>query len=875
MFRPGSRRSRSQRAILAAAAVTAVVVSTPALAAASAMHLPLAVARQQAAGASHVAAVGAISAARTASTAAAPAPGADETRNSLVATEQWTQARTAPGVVAPGAYGAAYSAFASLPGVGGTWSHVTGLVYNSDDQRYRDYNSNSSGGSGNVTGRITGLAADASGYVYAAGANGGVWRSSTGGGSWTPIADSLPSLSSGALELDSVGRLWYGTGEANTGATSFVGAGVFVLVHPRTGIFAASMRVGGNELESTIIHALRFGPGVVYAATSRGVWSHSTLTLTGPWTLVFAPNPAYLPGGSLATDPSAPYKNIANDVAIDPAHPDQIVLALGWRGGDTYNGLYRRSGSTWARFNPAGQLPGTDIGNLTFAYSGTGSKLYVINESIVNYSSNPNTALGGVYVSGNGSPYGPFTLIADSPTLMNSGSALTGAGYQPGIQAWYNQSLRVDPTNDRHVIVGLEEVFETTNGGESWKTVGPYWNFAFPCWSNAQGTQSGTCPQTTHPDQHAATFGYSGGRFWTYVGNDGGVYRRPMNGSTDALGHATDWASLNDGTIDALQYYAVGVGVDRRFGGVVVSGGLQDNGVSVLRGNDTVMGSSFGGDGGDTLVDPRNGCNQVQEYVYLAMSVTNNCNYNRGDGTPATSTSRAIAPADPGPRFIAPFSADPSSTNTWVAGGEFVWVQHAGFAIKDATAWTSVFDLGVGHSATSVAVSRGKAYVGWCGPCNNQGFTRGIAVGNTDGTGWKQLTLPVSGLLPNRFVAALAVDPAAATHVVVGFSGFSRAWTEGPGAGIGHLFESFDSGATWTDISANLPDVPVDSVKLLADDSIVVGTDFGVVIRQPDARTWSRLGAGLPTATVTGLDLAPNGRLYAATHGRGIWAIEP
>ena len=50
---------------------------------------------------------------------------------------------------------------------------------------YRDYYSNSSGGAGLVTGRITGLAADDHGHVYAAGADGGVWRSTTGGGNWT------------------------------------------------------------------------------------------------------------------------------------------------------------------------------------------------------------------------------------------------------------------------------------------------------------------------------------------------------------------------------------------------------------------------------------------------------------------------------------------------------------------------------------------------------------------------------------------------------------------------------------------------------------------------------------------------------------------
>ena len=103
-----------------------------------------------------------------------------------------------------------------------------------------------------------------------------------------------------------------------------------------------------------------------------------------------------------------------------------------------------------------------------------------------------------------------------------------------------------------------------------------------------------------------------------------------MNGQVNADGHAIDWVSLNDGTIDTLQYYAVGVGVDHKFGGVAVSGGLQDNGVSLLRGKDKVMGSNFGGDGGDTLVDPNNGCNIVSEYTYLAMSVTNNCAVNDG-----------------------------------------------------------------------------------------------------------------------------------------------------------------------------------------------------------------------------------------------------
>src|SRR3954471_16224509 len=72
--------------------------------------------------------------------------------------EQWDNARTAPsGIVAPGAYSAAFSSLQSLSATSGSWSEVTRTKYDADDPDYRDYYSNSSGGSGLVTGRITGL----------------------------------------------------------------------------------------------------------------------------------------------------------------------------------------------------------------------------------------------------------------------------------------------------------------------------------------------------------------------------------------------------------------------------------------------------------------------------------------------------------------------------------------------------------------------------------------------------------------------------------------------------------------------------------------------------------------------------------------------
>ncbi|MFC1436428.1 glycosyl hydrolase [Streptacidiphilus sp. N1-3] len=794
----------------------------------------------------------------------------DESQEISVGAAQAAAERTAPGVVAPGAYGAAWTALQNLPRTGGNWDNVTNLPYNSDDPRYRDLDSNSSGGSGLVTGRMAALAADDDGHVYAGAAGGGVWRSSTGGGKWTPISDRLPAQSTGALTLDGRGRLWLGTGESTTNADAYLGSGVYVLADPARGSFSPRDRVGGTELQSTSIHELRFSGSTVWAATSEGLWSHSTTRLSGPWTLQFAPNPAYLPGGSLANDPSSAYKNIVSDIAFDPKNPSRVVVAAGWRSGDAYNGFYTKTGGSWQRLTSLGDLPADadDVGAVTFAPAADGSRYYAIDQSPAGLAAGGDTALDGIFVSKSGSPFGPWTRIADADSLAASGSALDA----PGLQSWYNQFLQVDPSNPQHVYAGLEEVFETTDGGTSWTTPGPYWNFGFPCWSIDPTKQTGDCSQTTHSDQHAVAVGRYHGRTVLYVGNDGGVYKRPINGAADASGHATDWTSLNDGTIDSLQYYSVAVGKDLTYGGVSVTGGLQDNGQSLLRGNDTVMGSDFGGDGGMTLTDPANGCNIAQEYVYLEVNVTQNCAVNNGLGAPTTYNVPPPDNATSNARFIAPITTDLKNPNTWVAGGENVWVQAQGYTIRDSSAWTSAYDLGAGHVATAVAASGGKVYAAWCGPCNSQGFARGIAVGNADGTGWQQITLPTTGAVPNRYLSDLAIDPNNANHVYLTVSGFSRDWNEGPGAGVGHVYESHDGGRTWGDISANFPDIPADSLVLTPNGGLAVGTDLGALYRAPGRNTWKAI-AQLPAVAVDQIALGPDGKLYAATHGRGIYTV--
>jgi hypothetical protein len=828
-----------------------------------------------------------------------PTEAQNESKEAVTIAEQFAQARTAPGIVAPGAYGNAFTQIQGLTPSGGTGKEVTGVPYNADDPRYRDYYSNSSGGAGHVTGRITGLAADGANHVYAAGADGGVWRSSQGGGAWTPIADTLPSLSGGDLQLAGDGSLWFATGESNTGATSFVGAGVYRLGTPTTGSFAPSDRVGGKELESTTIGRIRFGGGsTVFAATNRGIWYHAAGSKAGAWTFGFAPNPSWMPeikddaghvlvpagsnwGDNTSSGPTnAAYKNIVNDIAVDPKNPKHVVAAIGWRSGDTYNGFYETNDFTtgpsgWHKLSVTlGGITNTsDVGYTTFAFSKNGDRLYAMVQQPSKIAGS--SSLAGIFVSKTGSPQGPWNKIADAAQLHNSGSALDRKGYGVGVQAWYNQFLTVDPANRDHVWAGLEEVFETKDAGSHWNAVSPYWNFYFPCWSYDDSTNS--CPLAGHPDQHSVAVGSRDGSPVVFFGNDGGVYRRPVNAPVNANGNATDLESTStDGTLDALQYYSVSVGKETTGSGMVVSGGLQDNGTSNLRkvaangtNGDTEMGSGFGGDGGDSAADPRQGCNQLQEYVYLAVKVTNNCATNPGALSEATATSWSLDPGDPNPRFIAPIGLDGANPDTAIFGGQYVYTVAKVWAARDASAVKKVFDLGAGHQATAVSMQDGTAYVSWCGPCNNAGFARGIAT-NAGGT-WHQLTL--GSTFPNRFVQGLTVDPTNTQHAYAAINGFSRRFTEGPGAGVGHLYETTDGGATWTDTSGNLPDVPASTVKQLANGGVVLGTDLTTFYRAKGATTWQVLGTGLPLTVVMDLEAAPDGKLYAATHGRGIWSI--
>jgi hypothetical protein len=139
-------------------------------------------------------------------------------------------------------------------------------------------------------------------------------------------------------------------------------------------------------------------------------------------------------------------------------------------------------------------------------------------------------------------------------------------------------------------------------------------------------------------------------------------------------------------------------------------------------------------------------------------------------------------------------------------------------------------------------------------------------VWKTDDAGghWTQLTG-----LPTRWVNAIKVDPEDKNHVYAAFSGYRE------GDDSANVYESHDGGATWTNISQNLPNGPVEMITYdNVHNVLFAATDVGVFDHADGDSAWYKISVGLPNVPV--LDVAESGDgkyLFAATFGRSVWKL--
>ncbi|GIH08918.1 hypothetical protein Rhe02_69850 [Rhizocola hellebori] len=389
--------------------------------------------------------------------------------------------------------------------------------------------------------------------------------------------------------------------------------------------------------------------------------------------------------------------------------------------------------------------------------------------------------------------------------------------------AWWFGRLWVDPFDANHVFSAGVPMMESRDGGLSW--------------ISSPGNRF-------HADQHALAFDpHQRGR--VYLGNDGGLYWSDKNG--DVTG---PWSRAS--VQPYMQFYAMDVSVQDV---TRASGGTQDNG-SLRSWNGASWNLYRGGDGMMNRINP------VDHNNVFACSQNGGCARSDNAGDTMTSIRARFA----GTRFnwVSPLEIS--------AGGDTVYFGSNILNRSDdrGVTWRAVSPDLTGGPTPRNSTSYGTITAIGIAPTDKETVYVGTddgrlwVTGNGGGT-WTRLTDPD---LPDRWVTRVTVDPQDARTAWVAYSGFKWESETQP-----HVLMTSDGGASWVDISGDLPQAPVNDVirHPKHGDWLYVGTDMGVFFTPNLGRVWLKVGENFPAVPVNDLLFHEETKtLFAATFGRSI-----
>ena len=393
-------------------------------------------------------------------------------------------------------------------------------------------------------------------------------------------------------------------------------------------------------------------------------------------------------------------------------------------------------------------------------------------------------------------------------------------------QCDYNNAIGVNPADVRDVFYGGVGIFRTPDSGATFTQVGS---------NNAGGGP-------LHVDHHLVMFDLNSAGV-VYNGNDGGLYRSSDSGAT--------WASIG-GKLATIQPYHISLHPTNRN---IIFTGNQDNGTT-RRTDSNVWIEVGGGDGGYSAINYAN-----PQIVYNSTTELSLGKSNNGGDTFAADITQVPKEMGEPTAFIAPVLMDPVNpeviygvTNrVWrSANGAQTWAAISPALTNTDTAFIS--NLAIARSDTSVIYT--VASDGTVARSNPAGFV-------------KINRAP----LPGRYATSLAISPTDPNTVYVGFSGFNDTTPSTPG----HVFKTINGGTNWTNVTTNLPDVPVNALAINPSqpNEVYAGTDTGVFITLNGGTSWAKMNNGLPNAGVAALAVnATTNVLAAATYGRSVWFAE-
>ncbi len=678
------------------------------------------------------------------------------------------------------------------------------------------------GGLAPSSGRVNAIAVDPldphTAYVGASG--GGVWKTTDDGLSWTPIFDAQPSVSIGSIAIDPADPqiILVGTGDR----FDYFGNGIF----RSTDGGATWTKVGGPAFDGCSVASIAFEPGkpsvVLAGVRSSEALQHASVG-DGSGSTCTTPTVTKGDGIYRSTDSGQTWTK-QETVSVDSIVYSSFTRS--WFAGFGGYGVARSTddGLTWTAAANVSQLftnpPNDNFDNPRLAVSPSDpSRLYVAIGKFDGF-------LHGLYTSGDG-----------GATWSKVGGIADFCGDDPITygQCFYDLAIAVDPSDPLKLYVGAVRMFAITVSGTTGTET--------PIGGNQPYAGFGPGDEV-HADQQWFQFD-SLGRMW--VGNDGGVWRTPDGGTT--------FDNLNAGLGIATLY----PGVSGSISGPLLSG-AQDNGVSKTSGSIGWQEIS-GGDGGYTAVDPGNHQN-------LSWTQPDELNRSTDGGSSVFAHVGLTSGVGRSSYFIPPVVASPPNAARVLFGTQGLeivdWSQGTfGTWWDESPIFTNGTDnccvSAIAQSASSPAV----VYVG-------TGFG-GLEVS----TNFPTTTLPGSPTwtdtssngLPVRFVSDVMVDP----------SNSAQAWVSMSGYGSGHVFHTTTTGGTWTDISGDLPDVPVNSIVVdpSSTSTIYAGTDIGVFRTTNGGTSWLPFGTSLSAAPVEGLLLDTSAQeLVATTYGRGAFALD-
>ncbi len=432
---------------------------------------------------------------------------------------------------------------------------------------------------------------------------------------------------------------------------------------------------------------------------------------------------------------------------------------------------------------------------------------------------NDNNNLLGIYKSIDG---GVNWTTCSSPELFSG-------------QGFYDVALAISPGDCNLVLAGGVSLMRSTDGT----------NFtAVP-----DGGQ--------HADHHSIAF-VAPGSTDVLLGNDGGFMSSGDDGAT--------WTkAFNTLPISQFYNFSNGKSDHKRF-----IGGTQDNGGIFTKGVNYDW-STTGGDSWGSAVDPFNG---------------NNIFYTGGIfGAPIPT--RPIRSTDGGVNFsiidngILPAAQWQTQFRTDHVAPVYLYNTHDGYvyeSVNNGTNWAVLNAGGTPFPANiqNVMVGQGfpqNIYVSLMAP-NNQVWVRDRTT-----ISWinRSAGLPTTGAA-GTFVYKISTSPNPAepdvAYAVMGGK---------PSGAIKKVYKTINRGATWVNITGNLPNVAcTDLVQYPNDQNVLVlATDIGAFRTDDGGQTWVHWWEGLARQiTMTELDYIDsiniNGKFYitASTFGRGLWKRE-